>query len=554
LETKNESLVFENSLYNKLYFLPLINKTAMRTLIILCFILLITNSSAAERFEVDVQKVVGSNHKFWQAAGQDLLWQMSTRPAGDYLLNRISKYQSIRYLRTHATFSNKKNGGEVVRWSADKKTYQYDFTKINTVIELYLKHGIKPIIEFDFFPDNFAKPLGSSVNVEGFKGSDGEPLDWDEWEKLQHAFMVNLTQKFGKDEMAGWYFEVWNEPDGWPLEHLPVFYRLYDTFAFVVKSHDQRFRVGGPGTFTLPALQRFLQHIKREKNYKTGEKGAPCDFISHHIYGLSGGWLAMAPEITPQVSRFSIELLTIQRMLKEYKALDKEFLLDEWGVCSNFEREVKDYPQLKYRNNEFSPLFMTKLIDCVYAIEDNYKFKTSMMLYWGFSGEDEKNKMFIGNRELTTGGNTPKPILTGFELLSYLKENRLKVTGNRPGNRVGIIPTGDKNGVAFALYNFNETDDNFSFADTTTVILRYLEPSKKYKLTTYLLDQKTNNSYFNWINAGSVAVPNQLPIHWQNQFTNHISETAEFESDANGTLKLDFNLYRHSMRLAVLSK
>jgi hypothetical protein len=234
--------------------------------------------------------------------------------------------------------------------------------------------------------------------------------------------------------------------------------------------------------------------------------------------------------------------------------LNKEFLLNEWGVCSNFEREVKDFPQLRYRNNEFSPLFMTKLIDCVYAIEDNYKFKTSLMLYWGFSGEDEKGKMFIGNRELTTGGNTPKPILTGFELLAKLKENRLKVSGNRPGNRVGIIPTGDKNGVAFALYNFNETDDNFTIADTTTVVLTNLEPSKKYKLTSYLLNQKVNNSYFSWINAGSVAITSQLPTNWPKQFSNYISERAEFESDANGMLKLDYNMFRHSMQLVVLNK
>jgi hypothetical protein len=43
-----------------------------------------------EKFDVDVQQVVGKNHKFWQAAGQDMLWWSSTRLAGEYLLNRIS--------------------------------------------------------------------------------------------------------------------------------------------------------------------------------------------------------------------------------------------------------------------------------------------------------------------------------------------------------------------------------------------------------------------------------------------------------------------------------
>lgn len=525
-----------------------------KLIIALLALILSVSVRGAERFEVDVQQVVGPNHRFWQAAGHDLLWWSATRPAGEYLLDRISRYQSIRYLRTHATFSNKKNGGEVVRWSTDKKSYHYDFSKINSVIELYLKHGIKPIIEFDFFPDDFAKPLGNNVNAEGFKGNNGEPKDWGEWEKLLNAFMENLIQKFGKDEMAGWYFEVWNEPDGWPLEHLNVFYRLYDTFAFVVKSHDERFRVGGPATFTLPALDRFMQHITLRKNQKTGQKGSVCDFISHHIYGLSGAWLATAPEITPQVSRFSIEILTIQRMMKQYKLLDKDFLLDEWGVCSNFDREVKDFPQLKYRNNEFSPLFMTKLIDCLYAIEDNYRFKTSLMLYWGFSGEDEKGKMFIGNRELTTGGNTPKPILTGFELLAKLKENRLKVMGNRPGNRIGIIPTADKSGISLALYNFNESDDDFGKSDTIRVVLKNLKPSTSYSLSGYLLDQKTNNSYCNWLNAGSVIKPELLPANWQEQFQNHKVENSKIQTDKSGTIELNNILFRHSMKLVVITE
>jgi hypothetical protein len=55
-----------------------------------------------------------------------------------------------------------------------------------------------------------------------------------------------------------------------------------------------------------------------------------------------------------------------------------------------FKKAQAQYPQLEYRNNEFSPLFMTKLIDCLYALEDNYDFKTSMLLYWGFSWEDQK--------------------------------------------------------------------------------------------------------------------------------------------------------------------
>ena len=88
----------------------------------------------------------------------------------------------VRYLRTHATFSNDtKKGGQVVKFNADG-TYTYDFNKVNNIYKAYLDNGIKPIVEFDFFPDKFAKSLGSDVNTEGFKGKTAEPRSWEEWE------------------------------------------------------------------------------------------------------------------------------------------------------------------------------------------------------------------------------------------------------------------------------------------------------------------------------------------------------------------------------------
>lgn len=510
--------------------------------------------SAQTHFYVKTQEVVGVNHKFWQAAGHDFLFNMCDEPAGKDLMSRIKEYGSVRYLRTHATFSNDaKKGGQVVKFNADG-SYPYDFNKVNNIYKSYLAYGIKPIVEFDFFPDKFAKSLGSDVNTEGFKGKTAEPRSWEEWENLLNAFMTNLETTFGKEELKTWYFEVWNEPDGWPVEHLDVFFRLYDTFAYVVKSHNKNYKVGGPGTFNIFALKTFLDHVVDGTNYITKTKGSPIDFISHHIYGLSGGWLALPPSITPQVSRFSQEILWIQRLLSSYKGLDNvEFHLNEWGVCSNFNREVKDFPQLEYRNNEFSPLFMVKLVDCLYTIETNYKLKTSLMLYWGFAGEDAKDVLFIGNRELTTGGNTPKPILTGFEFLSKLASNRVKVIGNTPGERLGIIPTSDNEKTAILLYNFNETDDDLDRSDKILLTVEGLKANQAYQIEEFLMDRKENNSYSKWKAIGSPAKPAELPVDWKSQLSKLESSVRSSKTSANGVLSLDNSLQRHSMKLIMIT-
>jgi xylan 1,4-beta-xylosidase len=502
---------------------------------------------------MNISEKAGANHYFWKAAGHDHMFSMTEDKAGDYIFGRIKEYNTVKYIRTHFTFTtHPRHGGNVVVYDNDT-VYHYDFSRLNRVFRYYLDHGVKPIVEFDFFPKGFSVPFGDGLNSEGFNSRHAEPRDWNEWENLIKAFMDNLISTFGKEELRTWYYEVWNEPDGWPTENLPVFYRLYDVFSHTVKSYDEGFRVGGPAVFRLYALKPFLDHVSSGTNFVTGAKGSPIDFISFHIYGLSGSWLNSAPEMTPQVGRFSQELLWAQRLINQYEGFDKkEFHLNEWGLCSHFEKSSKNFPKLNYRNTEFSPLFMTKLVDCIYAVEDNYRFKTSLMLYWGFSLEDRNNEMFAGHRDLTTGGHTPKPMMTGFEFLSMLQPERLKVKGNLPGERLGIIPTISEKSLAFIVYNFNETDDDLSIKDLIQIQIEGLKPSAKFNYKVYTLDRDHNNNYTKWLKSGAPAKPESLSESWFRE-----ANTLEFaeksaSSGKTGTLSFKVKLPRHSMQLFIV--
>jgi len=224
----------------------------------------------------------------------------------------------------------------------------------------------------------------------------------------------NLIDVFGAEEVRTWYFEVWNEPDGWPKDQLEVFYKMYDEFGAAVTSVDPQLKVGGPACYHEYFLRPFLNHVTNGTNYVTGEKGTRIDFISYHIYGLSGKWLNQEPHIQPQVQQFGRSVLWLQRLVKDFPSLKKtEFHINEWGLSSNYYRTVADYPDLVYRNSITSPLFLVKLVNALFQIEDNYNFPISMLLYWGFSWEADEDEFFVGKRELLTAGNTPKPIQTG---------------------------------------------------------------------------------------------------------------------------------------------
>jgi xylan 1,4-beta-xylosidase len=517
-----------------------------------------SNKNSGAEYTIDVNHIAGENHEFWKAIGYDFLFKIVHEPEGQEFLDKAGSDKTVRYLRTHFTFNNRASGdlkaggsigGNVV--SSDVNgNIQYDFSKVNRTFREYVKRGMKPIVEFDFYPDGFSEKSSQNRNDEGFESHSGPPASWEDWKKLLDNFMQNLVDEFGTEELKTWYFEVWNEPDGWKKEDIPDFYRMYDVFAHTVKSVHPDFKVGGPACYNLWFMKEFLDHVVYGTNYVTGQTGSPIDFISHHIYGLSGSWLTPAPEIWPVVSKFTSEMLWWQRLLKKYPELpDVEIHLNEWGVCSHGDSKfVAEFPQLEYRNSEFSALFMVKLVDCLFAIEDNYHFKTSLMLYWGAWFNAATGPVFMGSRDLMTTGNIPKPIMTAYEMLSRLGPHRLSVTGPKPGGRSGLLATRSDDELQLLAYNFQETDDSFEQEDRFVINLKQLPGKGKYAVKEYRLDRFHHNTFREWERMGRPEA-NEEVIRQLRQ-VGELRETHSFSVvNKGGDTFFTVHLPRHAMSL-----
>ena len=230
-------------------------------------------ANAQVNFSVDYAKTIGKNTGFWKACGYDFLFKIVNEPEGQTFLDRAQKLNTVKYFRTHNTFSNsssgdKKAGGSIcgkVLTIDEKGIYHYDFSLVNKTFHEYVKRGMKPIVEFDFYPDGFSAKNSSKTNDESFESHEGPPVSWVKWQELLNKFMKNLVTEFGENELKTWYFEVWNEPDGWDRKILPDFYKLYDVFAHTVKSFNSDFKVGGPGCFNLSFLKDWTAPVKPRK-------------------------------------------------------------------------------------------------------------------------------------------------------------------------------------------------------------------------------------------------------------------------------------------------
>jgi xylan 1,4-beta-xylosidase len=486
---------------------------------------------------------------------------MSIGRLGRHLLDRMQATHSNKYFRSHHTFTQDTRHG-VLRgqnvYSEDEQGNPvYDFSNVNKVFGEYVKRGMKPIVEYDYLPDllNIKESKISTGNDEGMIMRNTGPTDWKKWSDLMKAATQNFMDVFGKEEVRTWYFEVWNEPDGWPVEEMDVFFKMYDVFVDAVTSIDPELKVGGPACYHEYFLRPFLQHVVHGTNHVTGNIGTRIDFISYHIYGLSGSWLNQEPDIHPRVQRFAQSVLWLQRLISKYPQLkEAEFHLNEWGMSSNYYRLVKDYPDLEYRNSEESALFLVKLVNSLFQIEDNYDFPTSLLLYWGFCWEADEDEFFVGKRELTTAGNTPKPIQTGFEMLARLKENRIKVSREVKDSRFGLLATAsnDKD-LAFITYNYDETDDDIEKADGVSVKITGLVKGQKYLVKITKLDRRHNNTYRAWQRLGQPESSAGTDITMIRR-AGELQPSDEFEVmvDENGELKLDLQLHRHSMQLIEL--
>ena len=119
------------------------------------------------------------------------------------------------------------------------------------------------MVECDYMPRGLTNRESdvSVGNDEGMSVRNAGPEDWDKWRDLLVAFTKNLIKTFGAEEVRTWYFEVWNEPDGWKHSEIQTFYKLYDVFVDAITSVDSQFRVGGPACYHEWFMKKFLDHV-----------------------------------------------------------------------------------------------------------------------------------------------------------------------------------------------------------------------------------------------------------------------------------------------------
>ncbi len=152
----------------------------------------------------------GSHHSFphfWEqmfGSGRAIL---TLRESYRQDLRLVKDATDFKYVRFHAILHD-----EVGIYDEDKHGNPiYNFSYVDQIYDGLLANGVRPYVELSFMPSK----LASRQAVHSFKYHPivAPPRDYAKWDALIAAFAAHLIDRYGIDEVAQWYFEVWNEPN-----------------------------------------------------------------------------------------------------------------------------------------------------------------------------------------------------------------------------------------------------------------------------------------------------------------------------------------------------
>jgi len=260
----------------------------------------VPNAAAQVAIQVDLAKPLGAYRPIGDWFGYDES-NYTTMKYGRQLLGEMHDLSPVPvYIRAHHLFTSG-DGTAKLKWSssnvftldANGKPV-YDFTILDGIFDAYHEAGVRPMVELGFMPKDLASGDGpyELPYPNTVKGSvQSPPKDYAMWGELVRRFTEHMVERYGKAEVATWYFEVWNEPDigywkGTPAEY----FKLYDYSVAGVRKALPNAMVGGPAvtgpgsTRAQSFLKDFFNHCEHDKNAWTGE-AIPLDFVTFHPKG-----------------------------------------------------------------------------------------------------------------------------------------------------------------------------------------------------------------------------------------------------------------------------
>lgn len=360
-------------------------------------------AAGSQRIEIDAQAPATPFPHFWEEMFGSGRANLALRESYRDDLRAVKKVADFEYVRFHAILHDE-NG---VYNLDDHCNPVYNFAYVDQIYDGLLKNGVRPFVEISFMPRKLAfNP--DALHPFWYKPNVSPPKSPELWDDLIKHFAQHLVDRYGIDEVAKWYFEVWNEPniDFWGgIPRQKSYFELYAHTARTLKSVNPRLRVGGPATAAASWVPEFLQYMSANH--------VPVDFVSTHAYAddtvenLFGN-----DEPVPMDERVCRAVAKVRGQIKSSPMPDLPLFLTEWNVQG--EHQSRDTIFV-------GPALANTIRQCDGLV--------NMMSFWTFSDVFEEGgpipRPFVGMFGLRAKGGINKPSYYAYGLLHELGDRRI---------------------------------------------------------------------------------------------------------------------------------
>ncbi len=412
-------------------------------------------------------------------------------------LREVKKVTEFRYVRFHNILHD-----EVGVYDEDDKGNPiYNFSYVDQIYDGLLQNGVRPFVEISFMPKKLA--LRQDVHPFWYKQIVSPPKDYKKWDDLMRALAQHLVDRYGLEEVAQWYFEVWNEPniDFWSGDpKQSTYFELYDNTARALKSVSPRLRVGGPATSSAHWVDAFIAH--------TAAENVPTDFISSHGYADdSTEDLFGTHEDIPMDRRVCLAIKKVHDQIASSARPGLPLMWTEWNVPS--------FGPLHARDTEYVG---AALADDIRQCDG----LVNMMSYWTFSDVFEEGgpgrEPFDGSFGLIALGGIKKPSYSAFALLHKLGQERIAEDASN------VLVTRRHDGsLAIAAWNLVDPDVKGSDRSVTFEIHGVATNSQ---VRVSRADAEHGNTLATYKKMGSPRYPTRAQVGELNR----VADAASFET------------------------
>jgi len=488
---------------------------------------------------VDLKKETGEMKPVWAWFGYDEP-NYTYMKDGKKLLTEIAALSPVPvYVRAHSLLVSG-DGVPALKWGSTNAYTEdangnpvYNWTIIDSIFDTYVKRGMKPLAQIGFMPEALSttpqpykhdwKPGEPYAKI--FTGWAYPPKDYNKWAELVYQWVKHSVDRYGKKEIESWYWELWNEPNGYWKGTQAEFFKLYDYTTDAVKRGLPTAKIGGiniagtAGNSAQQWLQAFVKHCFEDTNYVTKKIGAPIDAFLFHAKGspkVLDGHVRMNMGRQLQDINAGFKLVASYPRLKNIPIIIGESDPEGCAACG-----MQTNPENAYRNGTMYSSYTAASFAREYLLADSFKVNFLGAVTWAF--EFENQLWFFGFRDLATNG-VDKPVLNVFRMFGMMKGKRVEVQGSQmydlktmvdssvrgKYNDVGGLAAKDKDAATIMVWNYH--DDDLQAASLPVIVTINDLTEKSVTLTQYRIDNGHSNAYQSWKEMGSPQNPTAAQI------------------------------------------